>query len=521
MVSLVFLLGLGIHSAGDDPADAVVFAITLDRGADHGQNFGTLFEVRSAAGQPLLGAGFLGSYNTFDRAGRHALHVFEWNEAPATFKVLPRVNDDAGTYLFERGGRLYARSAGGHEDSKVRVLDESANRWDVVTGVEPEATPVADGLLEVGERAVRFKGRVVLDWPEGQGTLARPYYGQGRLILWNHFEPEDPRTERLLTWPWAPDQTERLDPGAALVLPLSKKGEFPYAMGQLRSDVLVTTNLGGVHRLRAGRWDALRAPDGKSHQDYAALNVGDVLWMGHYPSGEVLEYDGESLKPKPGYPPVMAGVSRSAREAQTLTLYGGELYAGVWPWAELWALRPGIERWGLAQRMFRLPAATGATVHPYEKETQARGAVLNQWGQRITSLVPMGTNLYLSTSAKNSKPWSPEFDFLDEAARAEYGLVHRISRPGALAAPLRWTAGPTRLRVVIGPETIQVFQDDAIVGEARRPRPNERPSDDILRAARWVQGQGLYGPARVKSLRVEAKNCLAAEQPAAPPPGPR
>lgn len=503
---LITLAGVGHASerpnADGDVGIEQVYTVNLDRGEDIGQNFGTLFEVRSTEGQILLGAGFLAAYNTFDRADRHVLHVFERNEAPPTFETLPRVNDDAGVYLFDRGGRVFARSAADGRDLKVRSFNETTKRWDPVEDISPEATPVADGLLTVNDRKVRYKNQVILDWPENQGSLGRPYYAQGQLILWNHFDREDARVERFLVWKWRPSQTDPLSPEAAIPLQLGKKGEFPYAMGQLNADILVTTNQGGVYRLRDDRWDTLRTPDGKSHQVYCSLNMGESLWLGHYPSGEILEYDGQTLRSKAGFPPVMPGVSQNAREAQTLTLFGGDVYAGIWPWAELWRLPPASQEWSLVRRMFSQPAVTTATTHPFEKETAARGPVLNQWGQRLTSLVPLGNSLFGSTSAKSSKPWSPEFDFLDEAARQEYGRVYRMRRPGHVAAPLRWTLGATRLQIALTPRSIRVLQDGTLVGEASRGEPNERAAIDVLKEAQLIPGRGLYGPAQLKSLQV-------------------
>jgi hypothetical protein len=497
--SLLALTTALLLTAAAPPAETI--RVELDRGEDLGRNFGTLFEVRSEDGRPWLGAGFLGAFNTYDRAGRHVLHVFERGDAPATFEALPRVNSDAGVYLFDRGGRLYARSMPDGKDRQVYVLDRARKAWAPAPEVDPEAAVVADGLVEVKGREVRYRGRTILAWPEGHGTLVRPYYGQGRLLFWNHFDPSEPGVERLLAWAWRPSRAEPLKAEAAVALVLSKKGEYPYAVGQLGNDLLVATNLGSVVRLRSDRWEVLRRPDGKSHQVYCALNVGDVLWLGHYPSGELIEYDGKALTPLPGNPPVMPGVSTSAREEQSLTLFGGDVYAGVWPWAELWRRPAAVGRWELVRRMFTRPAVTAATTHPYETETAARGPVANQWGQRITSLVPVGTDLYLSTSAKGSKPWSPEFDFLDGPARDEYGRVFRMSRPGHLAVPLRWTDGPTRLRVEVGPRTIRVYQDDALLGETLRPSG----ANASLRGARLIRGAGLYGPSGVKSLGVELR----------------
>jgi len=488
----------------DEPRPEAVFSIELDRGEDLGRNFGTLFELRDDQGRPLLGAGFLGAYNTAHRSDRHVLHVFERSDAPAVFEALPRVNDDAGVYLFEGRGKVFAQSAGDGKDGIIRVYDEAAKAWKPADEPNPETIDAADGVLQVVGSSIRYKDRDVLTWPDDQGKLSLRAYANGWLIVWNHFEADDPRIERFLAWRWSPSQTEPLATADALIRPLSKKGEFPYALGALRDDVIATTNLGTILRLRDGRWETLREPDGTSCQIYAALNHGDSLWLGHYPSGEVLEYDGEAIQPRPGRPPVPEGVSNAAREAQTLTLYGGDVYAGVWPWGELWRMSPP-DCWDLVRRMFTQPALTAATTHPHEWETIAAGGpVLNQWGQRVTSMVHSGTDLFLSTSAKSSRPWSPEFAFLDEKARDEYGRVYRMSRPGHLAVPLRWTNGPTKIRVVLEPDSIAVYQDDRLAGRARRAAPKDRPPADVLRSSRLVGGQGLYGLSRSKAVRVDA-----------------
>jgi hypothetical protein len=469
--------------------------VSFDLGPDRGQNHGTLFQLDAPDGTPLLGAGFLGAYNTFDRSDRRVLHVFERSSAPLTVTPLPRVNDDAGVYLFDFAGQLYARSVNGGRDTLPRRWTGSA--WEPAPEAPLGAIDVAGQPLIVGPDGLTHGQTRLLDWPPSAGRLDRPYYANGWVVVRNHFEPDDPRIETLVAWPWVPAQS--IDhPASAVVQPLSHKGEFLYAMGQLGADLLVTTNRGGVYRLRDGRWERLREPDGKSYQVYAALNFNDRLWLGQYPRGEILEYDGNAIHERPGFPPVLVGVSTNAREAQTLTLYGGDVYVGVWPWAELWRFTPGTDRWEFTRRMFTQPHLTANLTHPYEAETQARGPVLNQWGQRITSLVPLGNALYLSTSAKSSEPWTPAFDFLDADARAEYGRVYKLEKPGALAVPLPWTDGPDRVVVEFEPETIRVLHNGREIARAPRAPANLRaqfPSPIRLRL-----GKGLYGPFTGKAL---------------------
>jgi hypothetical protein len=144
--ALVLILMVPPARSAVAPGGETTFTIVLDRGEDIGQNFGTLFELRSAEVRPLLGAGFLGAYNTFDRASRHVLHVFERSEAPATFEALPRVNGDAGVYLFDRGGQLYARSAADGENARRSVLAPTAQPGDGSLAPRPR-------LLDNGRKA--------------------------------------------------------------------------------------------------------------------------------------------------------------------------------------------------------------------------------------------------------------------------------------------------------------------------------------------------------------------------------
>ena len=50
--------------------------VTINRGRDRGQNFGSLFEATSDDGSLVLGAGFQNLYNTRYRADRHAVQFF-------------------------------------------------------------------------------------------------------------------------------------------------------------------------------------------------------------------------------------------------------------------------------------------------------------------------------------------------------------------------------------------------------------------------------------------------------------
>jgi hypothetical protein len=109
--------------------------------------------------------------------------------------------------------------------------------------------------------------------------------------------------------------------------------------------------------------------------------------------------------------------------------------------------------------MFTHPPVSDETTHPYERDCQAHDLVANQWGQRVTSLVPVADSLFIGTSAKWPCKWEPRFDFLPDGKWQEYGSVIRLRMPGSLSAPVQWTEGPTELAFAIEGGTMRVEQD--------------------------------------------------------------
>ena len=100
IVSLLFS-ALPQVSAGAEPTRITV---TIDRGRDLGQSFGSLFEAASDNASLVLGAGFQNGYNTRYRADRHSVQLFvrpaSGNREMKT-EELPRSNNElTGSYLF-------------------------------------------------------------------------------------------------------------------------------------------------------------------------------------------------------------------------------------------------------------------------------------------------------------------------------------------------------------------------------------------------------------------------------------
>ena len=467
------------------------FTVEVDLGEDDGRNPGSLFEVRDAEGRVVLGAGFAGVYNTMFRTDRHTLQFFFRPKEDAdqfTLERLPRPSEDGGTYLFDLDGKVHAM--GYVHDSAARRWEDAAGRWEDDRSFEGTRhgegrMRVGDGILEFRRGAVRYKDATILP-PPAEGDYHHFYYANGHLVFY-HSKREEPPYGKLLACPWKPGDPP-IDPAKARVHSLKYPRETPFAFGQMGREVLTCSNIGGLYAFDGKEWRVLREPDDKvSYQIYSMVN---------YPSGTLFEYDGKEVRSRQGWPPVPAGVSPSAREAQTTMIYRGELFVGVWPWGELWRYDRDADRWIAMGRLFKNPPTTDKVVHPFEQEIRDYNAangtklVFNDWGQRVTGMVPAGDSLYLSTSAKGTWPRDTRMAFLTDEVFQQYGAVHRLKMPGNLAAVIGRPAGPTRLRFVLEPDRMLLFQDDRPLGETRL----DPKLTAGLRRGRVSWGEGVFGP---------------------------
>ncbi|GMV93788.1 MAG: hypothetical protein AMXMBFR82_35660 [Candidatus Hydrogenedentota bacterium] len=467
--------------------------VNVDRGEDRGQNFGSLFEARTTDGKFVVGAGFAGAYNTRFRHDRHTAHFFvRPTDATRDLKVTrtSRPNDLAGTYLFDFEGQVYAA------DPDLRVWRESDATWQPSPDRSRVDTRVGRHLLSFDGSTVILDGETVLEAP-AEGNYTGFYYAQGYLVFYHIHRPGDggyrdyttdaEGYSKLIACPWKPGDGP-VDLAKATVETVPVVGEFPYAYGQLGDQVISCSNIGGVYALRDGQWRTLVEGSMEySYQVYAGFTYYDQLLLGQYPSGDLFSFDGETVTQIEGWPPVMDGVSTSSREAQTIVVYGGDLYVGVWPWGEVWRYQRDTDTWTLARRMFTHPEPTNATLHPYEDETRALGGVANQWGQRVTSMVPVNDTLFVSTSAKWPCEWEPKFGYLGSEAWKEYGTVTHLRVPGHLSAPVAWTDGATELRFTITGDDLRIAQDGKDLGAAKLDGLSVGP----LAEPTW--GNGVYG----------------------------
>jgi len=485
------------------------FSVTIDRGEDIGQDFGTLFEATSPDAGVTVGAGFLNAYNTRYRADRHAVQFFvRPTEGPRemTVEELPRTTDNlTGAYLHGRDGKVYSTYGG------LKSWNVAKRVWEPATGPggKEETMRIGNGVLGFGSGRVTWNGGVVLAPPE-RGSYQLFFYANGYLCFYHvhrngkPYRPYENDTDgfsRLLACPWKPSDG-RVDLSRAITLRLPLVGETTFAWGVLGEQIVTGSNIGGFYVFEDGAWRMILAPiQGVSYQLYSSLAFNDRLLMGQYPTGRVFEYDGRKLTDLKGWPPVMEGVRGSSREAQTTTLYGGEVLVGVWPWGEVWRYNPTAKQWTFGRRMFSHPAPSTKTTHPYDVENQDNSP-RNQWGQRITSLITSGPDLFVGTSAKSPQKWDPQRNlFLAPDKWKSYGKVYRVSLPGHLSAPTQWTRGKTTLIFTLYHSEMSIQQDGTLLARVPLSPGLAKLSSrvDVNSDIKW--GTGIYGPHRFASLK--------------------
>jgi hypothetical protein len=521
-IPVATMLALAAVAPGQKAARAaetvsMKLSVQVEFGPDVGQNFGTLFEATDAEGRVVAGAGFQGLYNTTCRNDRLALQFFvrpAGGEVRPVVTALPRFSADVGVYVGDLAGRLLARPQ--LVAPRVQAWDPQSGAWEVAEEFANASLPNGDGRMHLAggvltfiRGRIDFNGRPVLAPPEKE-TFHHVYYAMGHLFFFHDRRGQDDADSftRVTAVPWTPAQDgPPADLSKAIAQTTGTLHQTTWVWGQLNGKVLTVTNWGEVYAFDGKAWQTLRAMDGKSYQVYSMLNYYDRLLLGQYPSGCLFEYDGEQVRPQEKWPPCLPGVATHSREAQAMALYRGDLYATVWPWAELWRYDRQAAQWTSVGRMFTRPPVTDKVGHPFEAEivayNEANGAknVANDWGQRATSLSVVGDALYVGTSNKGGAARPPEYTFIDDATLAEYGLVHRVQLPGQITGQVRWTSGLTSFQFSVAGDRMGLSQD----GRELASTALDPALAAGLEGATVTWGKGMYGPLAGRLVSTSAK----------------
>ena len=225
------------------------------------------------------------------------------------------------------------------------------------------------------------------------------------------------------------------------------RGAFPYLITRTNDGLVIGSNYGGVqfYNYKTDRVDRLRKSDEHSYQLYTSIYDGKNTLIGQYPDGRLLTLDGKKqITDNPQQLPLDKDILATAPEVQSLAAYDGRLFAGVWPFGELYVGSYNGD-WTLFKRFFSAPQKSNLS--PFTTEISGQ----NELGQRIYDMITIGDSLYVVTSSKTALPLDKNLYPIEPRILEEYGHVYKISGGRTYDVPLTplYTTGHQTIRLRI------------------------------------------------------------------------
>jgi len=227
-------------------------------------------------------------------------------------------------------------------------------------------------------------------------------------------------------------------------------GAAMLTYAQYNNDVIAITNWGEILVFRNNEWyrmtrvqntdvwvitpGAGMLPQASGKQFYCSIIYQGRTLIGEYPTGKIYEFTGSVLQVSDISPPaellrLTPGFEGDYKEAQSMAIYGGDLFVGYWPDGVILRYDYKQKQWSRFTRLFDFP--TEGNFRDYYAPEHVTAGQINFYGQRVQSLVPFEDGLYAVTSNKNT--W---YDYLvpspllTEEQIKQYGAVYKIYRPG-------------------------------------------------------------------------------------------
>jgi len=209
-------------------------------------------------------------------------------------------------------------------------------------------------VLECSSNTVRYGGD---GHPSGSpvgGTIGCYYYGQGRLFCLFNYSGRATVGRESTHCPWNPG-----------IKDLFRWRRVRLSNWQDRASLSIrTVNWTGAGdswrptwRRSSIRWAAVGYVEGgRPHRPVfkstRLIHFGNRLLMGHYPTGNLYEYDGQQIRLLPDRPPAMPGVSKRARRGPRLCRYiAASFTRGSGRGERMWRYDRGRDRWKFIRRM--------------------------------------------------------------------------------------------------------------------------------------------------------------------------
>lgn len=541
--------------AAPSPINAVAsVTLTLPQSEDDGGPVGTLFSLVDREGRPVCEVGFNWSYSSRVAGPNRLLQLWCTNDREAV--ELASVGKPSGDVF---------RAAVTNLDG--RVIELTSNRWlevgSWVTAASAGASPIGmsgavrrarpgdigsyGGLTQnvqpVGNTTVRF---VYRDYPAptrvvyGETVIATAEFDLAAGIYAYGFVWLSPiQGEAVYRCAFAPGVDQTCGPLERIEF----AGGSAYALAAWNDAVWIGDSLGQIwridrdgsvnHEFDGARLDPLNS--GRAGEFYSFAVFGDSLVAGHYPSGRLVRRTPTGswipFGPPLGSIENLGTYNATELEVQSLLVYAGRLWAGVYPWGELWQISPD----GEAAPPLRLFAAPERANPPFPYSDKLLKAAIRiepgasgicsfdgtfdqfltwanaqttwirdclarigyvsktDWGQRVPTLTIAAAAIYAATGNRLDHGYDPVRDerILTPIASEEYGRVWAVRLKNAGSMPVSWpTDGRLRLDV-------QIERSRRIAVRAAAPREVAIDDVDLSRVTCVRLGVGSYGRAPV------------------------
>ena len=480
----------------------IEISMQVDMPADEGSPLGTLFEICDGNGNLVGGAGFSLANNTTQTSNPRVLSVFFKSDEDALNMVSlgKPFRDYNPAHLLTVDNRLIAIPYQPHGlvPKEYDPVSDSWHDMDVPL-LDPDnpimAIQVINGksfMLYYNDAKIYYDGtelRGHLPWVNRNALDM--YYLNGRIYVFHEgLGGEGGYAVSVCEWVLGEDVVSDCNshvlPGDDWILyTLFPSADF--------MDLLLMDRKGRVFKVSNEGFNVLREPSlpGESYQLYSSLHWSGENLLGHYPSGNLIilgtGMDSGYIVPSIGHEKCSDPLGR---EAQSLAIYGGKIFVGVWPFGEVWEGMPGRE-WRLIVRPFE-----GETcgLGPYLDLLSGSGMPLLSLGQRIWSIANWSGGLAFSTSLLHPK-YSEALDLLSSEEREPYGSVYYFQRGVEMACEVVGS-GLMQLDVKIDSDEVSVWQgplDGAVASVkicSRQLSPEERIS---MQESGVSFGDGIWG----------------------------
>lgn len=490
------------------------FEITLNLNLDndYGLDGGTLFEAYDEEGKLLAYAGFNNGVNTRSSTNRKILSFYVKSKHDSVTVIdidnpFPGI-DECGR-IFNVNNELWALNYK-HEKKK---FNPHTSQWEDVKNLKLnsieyliDVQKIQDSIIWVHLNGIYLGNKPLYIEELPEYRVITFYANNGNVLIFRTTDDTTHNCRNLISvgkLKWINNQPEiKIDTIYQGLCPLPWLAGA-YCWGYQQNQFYVSTNSGHTYMLNSDSLVVITERDIYDHvsegwQAYSMINFRNKLLLGHYPSGKIFEINqNQIVTPLNIYNvPIREDILAQEREAQTLAIYAGYLMCGLWPWGELYGYDINSNEWSWYQRFFKFPGYRKELTPFYDRILFNSGMPNNQWGQRITDLVPYDKYLVVNTGFKNVVfEEDKKFLFPDEIN--QYGKVYLLQIPGQISSVINWKKN-TEFKFICNNGTMKIFQDGALIAENKIDASDKQVDFQIL------PNNGIYGKCqyRVNSYKI-------------------